>query len=1555
MATIITKFSSTSSAVPLASDLVQGELAVNTADKRLFTENNSAVIIELGTNPSSITTGAITATGTVTANSSLNSSNAVLTGGTVNGMVIGGSTPQAITGTLITANTNFAGALTGNVTGNVTGNLTGNITGDVTGNLTASSGTTTVNDLVVNGTVDFTDTVLTNLAAPSSDTDAATKGYVDTQVTNLVGGAPAALDTLNELAAALNDDAAFNTTVTNSIATKLPLAGGTMSGAIAMGTNKITGLGTPTAGTDASTKAYADTMLPLAGGTMTGNIVLGSNKATSTATPSADDDLTRKGYVDGILGSATSAATSAANAATSESNAATSASNAATSESNAATSATNAANSYDSFDDRYLGAKASDPTLDNDGDALVTGATYFNSSDNKMKVYTGSAWTDVAPVATSITASQISDVTATAAELNILDGVTATTAELNYVDGVTSNIQTQLDNISVTAGTLTKTFVADEAATITLSGNVLSPVVGVTKEVPQSGVTNNNWDVNSTTENYTRLDSAPATTLDFDTYDVSTGSFVDSFSVASQDDNPTGLAFSADGTKMFVTGRTNDKVFQYALSTAFDVSTSSYTQDFSVSSQASQPAGIAFNNDGTKMFVVDFNDDDVNEYALTTGFDISTASYTQNFSVASQETVPHDIAFNNDGTKMFICGNGGVEVNEYALTTGFDISTASFTTNFSVSAQEANPRGLAFNSDGTKMFVCGTTGQDVNEYALTTGFDISTASYTQNFSVSAQDDSPKSVKFNTDGTKMFILGDQGDDINEYTLPPSKVVLGSGSFASADVGKTIEANSGVFILTSTAGAVSQTTAPTSYAQVASGSWEMYGVVFNTTDGDLELSGFIDLTTKFDVSTAAYSQNFSVATQETSPQGVAFNNDGTKMFVVGFAEDKVFEYTLSTGFDVSTASSSQSFSVTSEDTLPSDIAFNSDGTKMFIVGISGNDINEYALTTGFDVSTASFTDSFSVTSQETSPRGLAFNNDGTKMFVVGSTGDDVNEYNLSTGFDVSTASYSQNFSVSSQDTAPTAITFNTDGTKMFIVGGVGDAVYEYALTTGFDVSTASYSQNFSISSQEQTPTGIAFNTDGSKMFITGQDSDAVNEYTVGTNISPSGYHATHTTTSTDSTYWTDINSMTADEAAGDGSVYYAVSTDDRATWKIAHNTDGIRSIVRNNSGTWQYNSNGTYASTTWTNATTNTELNALQEAMTGATFTTNKFDISTASYSQNFSVSSEDTSPEAIAFNSDGTKMFVVGSASDNVNEYDLTTGFDVSTATYSQSFYVNAQESNPRGIAFNTNGTKMFIVGNIADTVFEYDLTTGFDVSTASYSQSFSVSTQETFPTGIAFNTDGTKMFIVGITGDDVNEYTLSTGFDVSTASYSQNFSVASQDTEPRDVAFNTDGTKMFILGNTGDDVNEYTLTTGFDVSTASYSQNFSVSSQETAPLGLAFNDDGSKMYVVGDDGNDVNEYAIGTANYTNQMNKTQLDAVSDANHFTLGNDLDLAIVFNLTSGTTVPSSDGVSINYDANVLNKGAILGTDYDYDAPAQNKVRITALTGNNLKVRVV
>jgi len=176
-------------------------------------------------------------------------------------------------------------------------------------------------------------------------------------------------------------------------------------GRITAGTNPttISGFGI----TDAYTKTEVDTSLSgklsTSGGTMSGAIAMGTSKITGLGDPTNAQDATTKTYVDGILGSATSAATSAAAAATSASNASTSASNASTSAGNASTSATNAAasatsaaNTYDAFDDRYLGSKSTAPSVDNDGNALLTGALYWNTSTSNLFVWTGSTWSSAA-------------------------------------------------------------------------------------------------------------------------------------------------------------------------------------------------------------------------------------------------------------------------------------------------------------------------------------------------------------------------------------------------------------------------------------------------------------------------------------------------------------------------------------------------------------------------------------------------------------------------------------------------------------------------------------------------------------------------------------------------------------------------------------------------------------------------------------------------------------------------------------------------------------------------------------------------------------------------------------------------------------------------------------------------------------------------------------------------------------------------------------------------------------------------------------------------------
>jgi len=213
---------------------------------------------------------------------------------------------------------------------------------------------------------------VSGLATPSANDHAATKAYVDTQVSNLVDSAPGTLDTLNELAAALGDDPNYATTITNALAGKLSLSGGTMTGAIAMGTNKITGLGDPTSAQDAATKNYIDTQTTSAAASATAAAISASAAATSatSAATSATSAANSYSAVVGLTGAgilrdmgsitetdttsstylniatiATSASNSASAAATSATSAAASATAAATSATSAATSATSAANS----------------------------------------------------------------------------------------------------------------------------------------------------------------------------------------------------------------------------------------------------------------------------------------------------------------------------------------------------------------------------------------------------------------------------------------------------------------------------------------------------------------------------------------------------------------------------------------------------------------------------------------------------------------------------------------------------------------------------------------------------------------------------------------------------------------------------------------------------------------------------------------------------------------------------------------------------------------------------------------------------------------------------------------------------------------------------------------------------------------------------------------------------------------------------------------------------------------------------------------------------------
>ena len=276
-----------------------------------------------------------------------------------------------------------------------------------------------------------------------------------------------------------------------------------------------------------------------------------------------------------------------------------------------------------------------------------------------------------------------------------------------------------------------------------------------------------------------------------------------------------------------------------------------------------------------------------------------------------------------------------------------------------------------------------------------------------------------------------------------------------------------------------------------------------------------------------------------------------------------------------------------------------------------------------------------------------------------------------------------------------------------------------------------------------------------------------------------------------------------------------------------------------------------------------------------------------------YSGNsFSVATQETSPTGLFIGSNGTKMYVCGSSGDDVNEYTLSTAWDITTATIVTAFSISAQDTSPQEIFFKPDGLTMYIVGATNDTVFQYTLSVAWDVSTASYGGIFySVTSQDTGPVGIWFKPDGLVMYIVGSATDTIFQYTLGTAWDVSTASYASIFyNVAPQDSSPTQVNLSSDGTKMWVAGSTGDDILEYNLSPAWNISTATVVNKLYVGFQEATPQSIFIDDTApNRVYLMGSTSDAIYQYYTEANSFKLDTEKLYIDgALSINENFVVG-------------------------------------------------------------------
>lgn len=235
----------------------------------------------------------------------------------------------------------------------------------------------------------------------------------------------------------------------------------------------------------------------------------------------------------------------------------------------------------------------------------------------------------------------------------------------------------------------------------------------------------------------------------------------------------------------------------------------------------------------------------------------------------------------------------------------------------------------------------------------------------------------------------------------------------------------------------------------------------------------------------------------------------------------------------------------------------------------------------------------------------------------------------------------------------------------------------------------------------------------------------------------------------------------------------------------------------------------------------------------------------------------SILTPDTNTRSMHMTDDGTKLFISATGGDAIYRWNLSTPYEITTATYLNSFAFGTQVVDPSGFSISPDGTKLWVLSLATDIVYSYSMSTPFDLTTMTYDTvSLTVTTQEATPVGMRVKPDGTRLWVIGTTNDIVREYTVSTPWDLSTAVFStSSIATTAQDTAPQDFCWSGDGLKLYILGGTVDDVFEYTASTAFAAGTLTYTRKWDVGQEipvtSTGGLvGIYFVPNTKKLYLL---------------------------------------------------------------------------------------------------------
>jgi len=222
------------------------------------------------------------------------------------------------------------------------------------------------------------------------------------------------------------------------------------------------------------------------------------------------------------------------------------------------------------------------------------------------------------------------------------------------------------------------------------------------------------------------------------------------------------------------------------------------------------------------------------------------------------------------------------------------------------------------------------------------------------------------------------------------------------------------------------------------------------------------------------------NDSVSTGIGTPTGVEFSPDGLTAFVLGVTTTNALQFSLSEAYTLTSATLSKTLSLATVDVSPRDLCFNSDGSKLYILGDSSNSVYRLSCPTPYDLggATKDTGQVFSVATEDLTPRGLFISPNDDKFFVAGRTNGKIFEYTF-TGGDLTTAAYTTVSLTISTYPSISGLAFNTLGTLAFTSSPdaiLGGNIVEINLSSAWDLSTATQGSVMNVTSLDKYPSGV-----------------------------------------------------------------------------------------------------------------------------------------------------------------------------------------------------------------------------------------------------------------------------------------------------------------------------------------------------------------------------------------------------------------------------------------------------------------------------------------------